>query len=52
VRTEAVFQLTWSAPERVVFFARTRRIAAFHDALDERYSVYEVLPGEPQAVKD
>jgi succinate dehydrogenase/fumarate reductase cytochrome b subunit len=40
-----VKQLTWSAPERVVFFARTRRIAAFYDALDERYSVYEVLPG-------
>jgi hypothetical protein len=39
-----VKQLTWSAAERAIFFARTRRIAGFHDALDERYSVYEVLP--------
>jgi hypothetical protein len=46
-----VKQLTWSAPQRAEFFAHTRRIAAFHDALDERYSVYEVLPGDPQAVE-
>jgi hypothetical protein len=45
-------RFTWSAPERAIFFAHTRRIAVFHDALDERYSVYEVVPSQAQAASD
>ena len=44
-------RFTWTPAERAIFFARTRRIARFLDSIDERYSVYEVLPASTEQPK-